>query len=287
MRRVYPDKEIYDLEGNLLEDDNSSAAMSSTGGPVPGNYQFPKFGNFEKDIVAYGFSWHITFKGAASANRARKTALAVASGSGEEQLYDSAELTRYNHPLYGDSKRRILKDGSGHYRQYSKELESQEILNRVYDFISALEKSLQEENLPTLIHLLPHKENGTLCKGRKNVLLTCSFCDHQGMSYSFFARSVSDTAAELRVRKVYIGDPEYTRDDLFDTFRAVLPAGNPISQPGKAEETTKAPEPIKKDPAAESVNTAGQAGNTSGGSGPGIRIKKRHTDKRCGKPQQK
>ena len=141
--------------------------------------------------------------------------------------------------MYEDFDRQVLKDGSGFERQYSKELEPQQILNGAYDFVSALEKGLQEENLPSLIDLLPHKKNGTLCIGRKNVLLTCSFCDHQGMSYSFFAKSVSDTEVELTVKKVYIGDTEYTKDDLVNTFRAILPTDHPIVQPVKTVKTTK------------------------------------------------
>ena len=249
VRRAYPDKEIYDLEGNLLEDDSSSFVQSSTDASIPGDYQFPKFSNFEKDIPADGINWHITSKGAASANRAWKTAQEVAGGSEDERLYDSALLAQYNNPLYEDYDRPTLKDTSCCERQYCEKLEPQQILNRAYDFVSALEKGLQEENLPSLIDLLPHKKNGTLCIGRKNVLLTCSFCDHQGMSYSFFAKSVSDTEVELTVKKVYIGDFEYTKDDLVNTYRAILPAGNPTVQSGKAAETTKGSKSNEKKPA--------------------------------------
>ena len=230
-KKTFPNAEIYDLRGKLMHspsDGDSQSELKTVAVKKPTKTAAVKYhpgtkivmlSKAEYDVTSDGHEFHVTFKGATTANKAIQENIDCADENSSRKMYDPKELLAVNghnlHTIDEHTGVRITTlseayEHLGETRTYSDPLNETKIMRRTASFVSDITECLREENVAKLFELFPKKKNGTLYKGRVTIIRKCTCADSEGNVLALYAKNMNDTDVEMGVKKVFIGDDSFT-----------------------------------------------------------------------------
>ena len=230
-KTLFPNAEIYDLRGKLVRspgDEDAQPEVKTVAVKKPTKTAAVKYhpgtkivmlSKAEYDVTSDGHEFHVTFKGATTANKAIQENIDCADEHSSRKMYDPRELLSVNghnlHTIDEHTGVRITTlseayEYLGETRTYSDPLNETKIMRRTASFVSDITECLREENLAKLFDLFPKKKNGMLHKGRVTIIRKCTCADSEGNVLALYAKNMNDTDVEMGVKKVFIGDDSFT-----------------------------------------------------------------------------